>query len=220
MTESTKNPLRPEHFRRHDESDDGEFYSQPRLVTHIDDLAIAAATQLYGQALPPGGNILDMCSSWVSHLPADAKYRGVTGLGMNQVELDANKVLTKRVVQDLNADPVLPFADGEFDGAVMTVSVQYLTRPIEVFAEVGRCLAPGAPFIVTYSNRCFPTKAIAAWQMMGDKDHADLIGLYFRLSGMYSVANAYDISPQPKGSSDPLYAVIGRRGEPQPAAQE
>lgn len=211
MSQETENPLRPEHFRRQDERDDGEFYAQPRLVTHIDDLAIAAVTQLYGQALPAGGSILDLCSSWVSHLPVDAHYRRVTGLGMNQVELDANRQLTRRVAQDLNQEPRLPFEDGEFDGAVMTVSIQYLTRPVDVFAEVGRCLAPGAPFIVTYSNRCFPTKAIMAWQMMGDRDHADLIGLYFRLSGQFATANAYDISPQPKGQSDPVYAVIGRR---------
>lgn len=211
MSQPEENLLRPEHFRRHDESDDSNFYSQPRLVTHIDDPAIAAATAFYGQVLPLEGNILDLCSSWVSHLPEPNTYRSVTGLGMNQVELDANKLLARRVVHDLNANPVMPFEDGEFDGAVMTVSVQYMTSPIEVFADVGRCLAPDAPFIVTYSNRCFPTKVVAAWQMMGDKDHAELIGLYFRLSGMFGPVRAYDLSPQPHGKSDPLYAVVALR---------
>lgn len=211
MSTPEGNPLRPEHFRRHDESPDSVFYSQPRLVTHIDDRAIAAATAFYRDVFPAGGHLLDLCSSWVSHLPKDLAYASVTGLGMNQAELDANPVLTRRVVQDLNENPVLPFQDAEFDGAVLTVSVQYLTRPGEVFAEVGRCLKPGAPFVITYSNRCFPTKAVFVWQSLGDREHADLIGLYLRLAEKFGPSRAYDLSPQPPGISDPLYAVVGNR---------
>ena len=204
---SDDSPLRPEHFRRHDESDDREFYVQARLVTHIDDAAIAAATRFYRAQLPAGGAVLDLMTSWVSHLPADVSYSAVAGLGMNQEELDANHALTERMVHDLNRQPVLPWDDGTFDGAIVTVSVQYLTRPAEVFAEVGRVLKPGAPFVVTYSNRCFPTKAIAAWQMLDDKGHAELLGLYFRQSGRFGPAQAFDLSPSP-GASDPLYAVV------------
>jgi SAM-dependent methyltransferase len=129
---------------------------------------------------------------------------------MNAAELDANPRLTERVVQDLNARPELPWEEGSFEAAIVTVSVQYLVRPAEVFAEVGRVLAPGAPFAVVYSNRCFPTKAVAVWQMLGSREHADLIGLYFRLSGMFGQPQAFDLSPNP-GRSDPLYAVVARR---------
>lgn len=207
---TTDNPLRAEHFRRDDESPDDQFYREPRLVTHIDDAAIAAATAFYRELLAPGGRILDLMSSWVSHLPDDLEYATVAGLGMNAGELDANLRLTERVVQDLNVNPELPWRDASFDAAVVTVSVQYLTRPIEVFAEVGRVLAPGAPFAVVYSNRCFPTKAVAVWQTLGSREHADLIGLYFRLSGRFEPARAYDLSPNP-GQSDPLYAVVAAR---------
>lgn len=207
---TTENPLSAEHFRRVDESSDVEFYREPRLVTHIDDAAIAAATAFYRDLLPQGGRILDLMSSWVSHLPADVQYGAVAGLGMNAAELDANARLTERVVQDLNENPTLPWGDASFDGAIVTVSVQYLTRPTEVFAEVGRVLVPGAPFAVLYSNRCFPTKAVAVWQMLGSREHADLIGLYFRLSGMFDSPQAYDLSPNP-GASDPLYAVVAAR---------
>lgn len=158
---TAENPLTAEHFRRVDESSDGEFYREPRLVTHIDDAAIAAATAFYRDLLPAGGRVLDLMSSWVSHLPADVEYETVAGLGMNAAELEANGRLTERVVQDLNEDPTLPWGDASFDGVIVTVSVQYLTRPAEVFADVGRVLAPGAPFAVLYSNRCFPTKAVA-----------------------------------------------------------
>ena len=202
-----ENPLTPEHFRRLDESDDSAFYVAPRLVTHIDDEAIAALRAFYGATLPRGGAVLDLMSSWVSHLPDDGAYSGVTGLGMNALELERNPVLTRRTVHDLNRDPVLPYGDDEFDGAVMSVSVQYLTRPVEVFADVGRVLKPGAPLAVTFSNRCFPTKAVAVWQMLSDQAHADLVALYFSLSGAFDEARAFDLSPNP-GRTDPLYAVV------------
>ncbi len=199
-------PLRADFFRREDESDDGRFYSDARLVTHIDDGAIAALSAFYGRLIPRGAAVLDLMSSWISHLPGEIAPHAVTGLGMNAEELAANPVLTERVVQDLNREPVLPFADVSFDAAVVTVSVQYLTRPTEVFAEVGRVLRPAAPFAVAYSNRMFPTKAVAIWQAMSHGERADLIGLYFRLSGAFGQPRAYDISPGP--GTDPMVVVV------------
>lgn len=200
--------LRPEFFQRADETPDPDFYREPRLVTHIDDHAIAAVTRFYGELIPDGSVVLDLMSSWISHLPPEKQLAGVAGLGMNLVELENNPVLTERVVQDLNVTPVLPWADGTFDAAIVTVSVQYLTSPVDVFAEVGRVLKPGAPFAVAYSNRCFPTKAVRIWQSLGDRDHAELIALYFRLSERFEQAQAYDISPGP--GKDPMYVVVGR----------
>lgn len=191
-----------------DETDDSLFYAQPRLVTHIDDAAIGAATGFYGTLVPDGGRVLDLMTSWVSHLPDGKPLSGVAGLGMNAEELAENPRLTERVIQDLNRDPVLPWESGTFDAAIVTVSVQYLTRPADVFAEVARVLKPGAPFAVTYSNRMFPTKAVAVWQALGDQDHAELIGLYFRLSGAFDQPQAFNLSPGP--GSDPLYAVVAR----------
>lgn len=209
MSRPEPSPLRPEHFQRQDESDDALFYREPRLVTHIDDAAIAAVSRFYGELIPAGANVLDLMTSWVSHLPADLQLSGVSGLGMNAVELDQNPVLTERVVQDVNKNPELPWPDATFDAAIVTVSVQYLTSPDRVFAEVGRVLKPGAPFAVTYSNRCFPTKAVAAWLSLNSRDHAELIGLYFRLSGAFEPGRAHDLSPGP--GLDPLYAVVGVR---------
>jgi SAM-dependent methyltransferase len=208
-----EDPFRPEHFQRVDDTDDSNFYVEPRLTTHIDDAAIGAAREFYGQVLPREGHILDLMTSWASHLPEDNSYASVTGLGMNQVELEKNPQLTCWALHDLNADPALPYADGQFDGAVVTVSVQYLTSPIEVFADMGRVLKPGSPFVLTYSNRCFPTKAVAVWQGLSDAEHAKLIGLYFRLSGEFDDPQAYDLSPN-HGSSDPLYAVMATAKSP------
>ena len=209
MSPAPENPLKPEHFQRVDESDDAAFHVEPKLVTHIDDAAIASLSRFYRGLIPEGGALLDLMTSWVSHLPASLALHSVTGLGMNAEELNENPRLTDRVVQDLNRDPVLAFADAAFDAAIVTVSVQYLTRPVEVFAEVGRVLKPGAPFAVAYSNRLFPTKAVAIWRALGDREHADLIALYFRLSGRFAPAQAYDISPGP--GTDPMYVVVGRR---------
>ncbi len=209
MAEEAASPLRAEFFERQDESDDALFYREPRLVTHIDDEAIAALTAFYRQLIPDGAMVLDLMTSWVSHLPTGKPLAGVAGLGMNLVELEHNPVLTERVVQDLNKDPALPWSDATFDAAIVTVSVQYLTRPREVFTEVGRVLKPGAPFAVSYSNRCFPTKAVAIWQSLGPRDHAELIGLYFRISGRFDQPQAYNISPGP--GHDPLYVVVARR---------
>ena len=199
-------------FRRTDESPDAEFYRVPRLVTHIDDAAIAAVTQLYRELLPPGGRVLDLMSSWVSHLPPEIDYAAVAGLGMNGVELSKNPRLTNRVVHDLNADPILPFDDESFDAAVCCVSIDYLTRPIEVVREVGRVLTAGGPFVVTFSNRCFPTKAVAAWHQTGDAGHVELVESYFAEASNLAEVEHFDRSPPRKLlGRDPLYAVVGRR---------
>ena len=200
-------------FDKADPSPDTLFYAQPRLVTHIDDGAIAAVTALYRELLPPGGEILDLMSSWVSHLPPEVAYAGVTGHGMNAAELAANERLTARFVRDLNAEPVLPLADGSFDGACMCVSVQYLQRPVTVFSEVRRVLRPGAPFVVTFSNRCFPTKAVAIWQALGDHEQQNLVVVYMQRAGFAAI----DVSEVIPDDGDPLWAVIGRAPEGLPA---
>jgi len=202
-------PLSPELFARLDESPDDLFYENPRFVTHIDDAAIAAVTQLYRQYFPPGGAILDLMSSWISHLPPEIAYREVVLLGMNREELAANPRATGWLVHDLNREPRLPFDDARFDGAAVCVSVDYLTRPIEVFRECARVLSGGAPLVITFSNRCFPTKVIAAWRLLDDEGHQELIARYFSEAGSWTDIEILDRSPAP--DSDPLYAVVARR---------
>lgn len=206
------------YFRREDESPDAEFYAAPRLTIHIDDDAIAAVTELYRELLPAAGVILDLMSSWRSHLPEDRGFTRVVGLGMNAEEMADNPQLDEFVVHDLNADPRLPFPDESFDGCCVTVSVQYLTRPVEVFREVNRVLRPGAPLIITYSNRCFPTKAVAVWRATTDEQHARLIAAYFHDSGNWGDVSAQDRSPRRPYYTDPLYAVWARKaGAPAPS---
>ncbi len=208
-------PFEAGHFRRVDESDDAGFYAQPRLVAHIDDAAIAALREHYRAFLPPllsvgslqeGGRLLDLMSSWISHYPDDLEAGRIVGLGMNAEELAANPQLSEWAVHDLNADPVLPYGDNEFDAVTIAVSVQYLTRPLEVFREIGRVLRPDGGCVVSFSNRCFPTKAVRLWRGMGDDGHIQLVGAYFHYSGCFNPPQWQDISPA-KDRSDPLYVV-------------
>ena len=205
-------PLDPRYFRREDESRDPLFYVEPRFTVHIDDAAIAAVTVVYRELLPAGGRILDLMSSWRSHLPEDVDYAEIVGLGLNAEEMADNPQLDRYVVHDLNAEPVLPFEDAAFDGAVCTVSVQYMTQPVATFGEVNRILRPGAPFILTYSNRCFPTKAVAAWLATTDQQHANIIATYFHESGGWGDVYAQDRTPRTGRYTDPLYAVWSLKG--------
>lgn len=188
-----------------DSGDDREFYRDPRLVTHIDDGAIAAVGGFY-EHLELGGRVLDLMSSWVSHF--HQKPAALTVLGMNAAELGANEQASAAVVADLNRSPLLPFADNSFDGAACCVSVDYLTRPLEVFDEVSRVLTSGAPFCATFSNRCFPSKVIQGWAQTDDRTHVAIVSEYFRLSGPWTEPEAGVANGD--GGGDPLYAVWAR----------
>src|SRR5918995_1584851 len=205
--------LPEEAFRRTDEAPDEEFYRTPRLVTHIDDRAKAAVTQLFRGLFPADGEILDLMSSWVRYLPPEVDFRRVIGLGMNDVELRRNERLDSYVVQNLNMNPSLPFGNGEFDGAGICVSIDYLTRPVEVLREVGRVLKVGAPVAITFSNRCFPTKAVEIWHRLDDAGHMSLVEGYLQEAGNFHDIRSLDRSPG-RLFSDPLYAVIGRSTGP------
>jgi hypothetical protein len=192
-------------FDKADQSSDAEFYAFPRFVTHIDDGAIAAVTQAYRESLPAGGAILDLMSSWVSHLPDEIAYASVVGHGMNEEELAANPRLSRWFVQDLNIEPTLLLADNAFDGAGLCVSIQYLQRPVEVFSEVRRVLRPGSPFVVSFSNRCFSTKAVAIWQSFAGPDQQRLVSAYMTAAGFTSTIGR---AATPL-NGDPLWIVIG-----------
>mgnify|MGYP001757641127 CR=1 FL=1 len=192
-------------FTRTDESDDRLFYAPPRIVQHIDDGAIAAASAFYAE-IGATGRVLDLMSSWVSHLARQPEH--LTVLGMNDDELARNPMAHARIRHDLNTDPAIPLPDGSVDTCICTVSVDYLIRPVTVFAEVGRVLAAGGTFACTFSNRCFPTKAIRGWLATDDATHVRVVGEYFRRSGAFAGARARRCETAP--GADPLFAVWAR----------
>ena len=180
------NLAQPGNWQRVDESADSRFYLEPRLVVHVDDHFIASLGRFFAEKLPPNGVILDLMSSYKSHLPAEYKPGFVVGHGMNEIELQANDQLNQYFVQDLNTNPALPFEDNHFDAVLMTVSVQYLRRPLEVFKEVGRVLKPGGIYIVSFSNRMFPTKAVALWRSLDEPERVELVRQYFEESAAFA----------------------------------
>jgi SAM-dependent methyltransferase len=196
-----------EAYGKQDLGDDLAFYTPPRLVTHIDEQATTALERFYRTMLPEGGRLLDLMSSWVSHLPRDRHYAEVVGHGMNKTELAANSRLRRWFVQKLNQDFRLLLGDHAFDAALCCVGIQYLQQPLEVFAEVRRVLVPGAPFIVSFSNRCFPTKAVAIWQALDTNGHATLVKLYLERAGFADISTNLLTDGT---AGDPLVVVVGR----------
>ena len=197
-------------FDRLDPSPDAGFYAPSRFVAHIDDAAIAAVGALYAE-LGITGRVLDLMSSWISHFRASPAE--LVGLGMNAHELAANPALREHVVADLNTTARLPFADASFDDVVCCVSVDYLTRPLEVFAEVARVLRPAGRFVCTFSNRCFPTKAIRGWLATDDAGHVAIVRRYFELTPGFGPATA-ELRTPASAAGDPLHAVWAVRREP------
>jgi SAM-dependent methyltransferase len=201
--------LPPAAYARDDEASDDHFYLPARKVVHIDERAIAALGRLYAEVLPTGERLFDLMSSWRSHLPDGLHAREVVGLGMNAEEMADNPQLTTHVVHDANREPHLPFDDEAFGGAMCAVSIQYVTHPLLMFREVRRVLRPGAPFVVSFSNRCFFTKAVAVWLNTTDEQHLTLVRTYFERAGGWTDITMEDRSPG--GGTDPLYAVWARR---------
>ena len=185
----------------------------PRLVVHIDEYAIAAVTKLFRDLIPPDSAVLDLMSSWRSHWPEGHPKSRLGGLGMNDVEMRDNPDLDEYIVHDVNKNPRLSFDDETLDAAVITVSAQYLTRPVETFQEVNRVLKPGGVFIVSFSNRMFPTKAVRIWRMGSDRQHIELVESYMRLAGNFQDINSGLVNPDDSPPADPLFAVVGRKGD-------
>lgn len=208
---ATESPFPPNAFQREDESDDPLFYSHPRLVVHIDDQAIDAVGRVFRTLVPPDAVVLDLMSSWRTHWPLGHPRKRLVGLGLNEQEMRDNPDLDEYLVHDVNRDPALPFQDNTFDAVMVTVSVQYLTRPVETFQQVNRILKPGGRFIVTFSNRMFPTKAVRIWRQAGDQGHIELVAAYMDQAGNFEDVRAGFMNPETSPPGDPLFLVVGRK---------
>jgi SAM-dependent methyltransferase len=209
-------------FSRLDEDDDAEFYATDRFVSHLDSTALDTVTDLVERLLTEEQPvILDLMASWDSHLPKSLGRATVVGLGLNGNELESNEVVSEYVVHDLNANPVLPFNHDRFDAVLCTVSVDYLTRPVEVFREVARVLKPGGLFLVVFSNRYFSPKVVKIWREASDDERMQLVKEYFRLCDAFHEPRDFVSvgKPRPRGDryadfglpSDPIYAVFADR---------
>ena len=203
-------PFTAKDFTREDETEDSAFYAVPRFVYHIDEPAVASLTQYYRNNIKAGSEVLDICSSWVSHYPLEFPkiMKRISATGMNPLELKFNDQLTDYQPKNLNVDVTLPYPDNSFDVVTCVVSIDYLNKPIEVLKEVHRVLRPGGKVIISQSNRCFPTKAIRMWLSMNDRQHLELINGYFQYAGGFKERQAFDITAKvPSGYNDPMFII-------------
>lgn len=208
-------------FEREDATADSVFYHNPRFTQHLDDTALSLVKNTYNRFLSDGMQVLDLMSSWQSHIPGRHRLKRVVGLGLNQRELDRNHQLTESVFQDLNVEPKLPFPDDTFDVVLCTVSVEYLIDPLAVFDEVARVLKSGGYMVVTFSNRWFSTKAILLWKELHEFERMGLVLEYFMQTGAFDDLHTYSMRglPRPHDDkyfpeifySDPLYVIWGRK---------
>lgn len=211
--------LKPEQRAKLDPSTDTDFYSFPRFVTHVDEGFIDQLTNLYRERLQPNTRILDLMSSWVSHLPDEMEFAHIEGHGMNPEELNRNNRLDHYFLQDLNQNPKLPLADQDFDAVLIAVSIQYLQYPEAIFSELHRILKPEGIVIVSFSNRMFYQKAIAAWRDGVDLTRINLVKQYFQsVEGFSEPEVISQVSTVPSflqllgiGSVDPFYAIVAHR---------
>jgi len=211
--------LTPNDRKKLDDTNDRNFYDVPRLVTHVDAGFIAQLTDVYRDRLNPGMRVLDLMSSWISHLPDEITFEHVEGHGMNAEELAKNPRLNHYFLQNLNENLQIPLADQTFDAVICTVSVQYLQYPEAIFTEIYRVLKPNGLCIMSFSNRMFYQKAIAAWRDGSERDRVNLVKSYFGAIPRFSTPEVIEkqavVNPLLQmfglGSSDPFYAVIARR---------
>ncbi len=207
LDDTAGDELPSELFLRQDNQPDHLFYQQPRLVTHIDDATIAALTEFYREFLPAGCDLIDLMSSWISHLPEELPLGEVIGHGMNGEELSANPRLSRFVVQDLNENQQLPFESESVDRACIVVSIQYLTQPVSVLKELHRMLRAGGALCIAMSHRCFPTKAILAFHQLNRDDRIALVGEYAARAGFTDI-QFIDRSPP---HADPLWLITAKK---------
>jgi SAM-dependent methyltransferase len=203
------NDIPTQWFERVDNSPDETFYDSPRFVAHIDQATIDALTEFYREFIAADSSVLDLMSSWISHLPPELLLARAAGLGMNEAELARNDQLSDWCVHNLNQEPDLPYPPHTFDRVLIAVSVQYLIRPLEVFASIHTTLRPGGKVCIAMSHRLFPTKAIAAFQQMSPQDRMGLVGFYLEQSGFEDVETIDRSPPQ----ADPLWLVTGTVGQ-------
>lgn len=205
-------------FARSDETDDKLFYATDRFVDHIDRIAQKTVEQIIETLIVEQDPVvLDLMAGWDSHLPGTLKPSELIGLGLNRNELSKNRDLSEYVIHDLNQESSLPFPDNMFDVVLNTVSVDYMTKPVEVFSEVGRILKPGGLFLVLFSNRMFEEKAVKVWRESDEEERVILVEEYFHRSGVFDRPAVFVSKGRPRPPddkyahlnipSDPIYAV-------------
>tara|TARA_Y100001968_G_C19149994_1_gene615706 strand:- start:39 stop:692 length:654 start_codon:yes stop_codon:yes gene_type:complete len=200
--------------QKEDNKDDEIFYSNPRFVYHLDKSFRNRLTSLYSEYLKPNTILLDLMSSWVSHLPENITFKKVLGHGLNKIELAANKRLDEYWVQNFNKDQILPLEDSSVDYCTLVAGWQYLQYPELISSELKRIIKPNGQLIISFSNRAFWQKSPRIWVEGSSLDRANYISAILVSQGWNVPTRIVDENTQAKlfgffnQQNDPFYAIL------------
>jgi SAM-dependent methyltransferase len=201
-------------FSRLDEADDSAFYARERCAYHMDARARQTVQRVIGTLCVEAESvILDLMAGWHSHIPNTVQPAEVVGLGLGERELQQNERLDRYLLHDLNEQPELPFEDASFDVVLNTASVDYLIKPFQVFAEVARVLKPGGLFLVIFTNRLFPQKAVKIWREADETTRQLIVHEYFRSVPDFGPMKLFCSRGKPRPKDD-KYAGLGIPSDP------
>ena len=202
-----------------DISDDEIFYQQPRFVHHLSDSFRNRLTSLYSEYLLNHYIILDLMSSWVSHLPSNISYKKVIGHGMNEAELSSNERLDRFFVQNLNKKQNMPIEDSSVDVGLIVAGWQYLQYPEKVSLELSRVIKSDSLLIISFTNRAFWTKAPNIWTYSSEEKRIEYVTSVLTSNG-WRIEKILNEKTQDKklfgfytSESDPFFSVIARNNK-------
>ena len=202
-----------------DISDDEIFYQQPRFAHHLSDSFRTRLTSLYSEYLLKHHIILDLMSSWVSHLPTNIRYKKVIGHGMNQAELSTNQRLDSFFVQNLNKKQNMPIEDSSIDVGLIVAGWQYLQYPEKVSLELSRIIKSDSLLIISFTNRAFWTKAPNIWTYSSEENRIEYVTSVLTDNG-WRIEKVFNEKTQDKklfgfysSESDPFVSVIARNNK-------
>ena len=158
-----------------DESNDEEFYSDPKFVYHLDANFRQNLSDLYEREIDNYSTVLDLMSSWDSYLPEDKKYKKVIGHGLNKQELERNKILDTYWIQNFNLNQEIPLENESVDYCLMVAAWQYLQYPENLTREILRILSNQGKFIIAFSNRAFWHKAPNIWTASSEEERVKYV---------------------------------------------
>ena len=199
--------------------DDEIFYQQPRFVHHLSDSFRTRLTSLYSEYLLNHHIILDLMSSWVSHLPSNISYKKVIGHGMNEAELSSNERLDRFFVQNLNKKQNMPIEDSSIDVGLIVAGWQYLQYPEKVSLELSRVIKSDSLLIISFTNRAFWTKAPNIWTYSSEEKRIEYVTNVLTSNGwrIEKILNERTHDKKLFGfyssESDPFFSVIARNNK-------
>ena len=199
-----------------DESNDEEFYSDPKFVYHLDANFRNYLSNVYKNEISDFSTVLDLMSSWDSYLPEEKKYKKVIGHGLNKQELEKNKIFDSYWIQNFNSNQEIPLENESVDYCLMVAAWHYLQYPENLTKEIARILSIEGKFIIAFSNRAFWHKAPNIWTSSSEEDRVKYVRKVLISNGFNEPKIIKEFSEQTQNffnflNRDPFYCLIATK---------